>query len=471
MRTILAAALILMATAAGCLNAATDQSDLAQDTTGAPRFPPVVPPAPDFDWVSVVDPDHPSHNLPQFHAKGRGLSLTGHTGVQHLLPTGVSGSITQVDVWENYALVTGMDGDLGFVILDITDPKSPKAISWFPSIGDDWTARFSDDGKYVFLGCQVLPAFQPVHALKGSCEDAHKPTGGFAKGGVTVVDVADKTKPTFVTFLPTTASHNLQVATIGGFDYVFTNAVDILKFDRETLTLTKVGHVPGIHDATVAQHPVTGDWLLYTGTKQLAIWNVSDPADPKAVFEGGIEGVVGWHEQTVIPGLIEGRYLLALAGESFLGAVPNPESKRGVPDVIAIVDITDPLNPVKLSTWSPPFAEKTKVPWVSYLYSAHEIAATPTGQVAIAWYHAGVWVIDVSTRERMEAPVTLAAYLPNKLMNVHPATFAQTPLPHVPFVWGAGWDSRGYLIVPDMHTGVYVLEPEWGLHPALDSGQ
>jgi hypothetical protein len=38
-------------------------------------------------------------------------------------------------------------------------------------------------------------------------------------------------------------------------------------------------------------------------------------------------------------------------------------------------------------------------------------------------------------------------------------------------VWGAGWTADGHLVVPDMHTGVYVLEPEWGLHPALDSGQ
>jgi len=52
-----------------------------------------------------------------------------------------------------------------------------------------------------------------------------------------------------------------------------------------------------------------------------------------------------------------------------------------------------------------------------------------------------------------------------------PSTFAQTPVPYVPFVWASGWTSDGYLVVPDMHTGVYVLKPEWGLHPALDSGQ
>jgi hypothetical protein len=112
-----------------------------------------------------------------------------------------------------------------------------------------------------------------------------------------------------------------------------------------------------------------------------------------------------------------------------------------------------------------------QVPWVSYYFSAHEMAATPTGQIAVAWYHGGLWVIDVSTEERMAQPAILAAFQPHEILNDVPSTFVQTVVPAVPFVWGAGWDARGYLIVPDMHTGVYVMEPEWGLHPALASGQ
>ncbi|HWG90826.1 MAG TPA: hypothetical protein VNZ52_08275 [Candidatus Thermoplasmatota archaeon] len=458
--------LVTLALVAGCLNMSGPNGPAAPVAGNATDpFAPFTPPVPDFDFGTVVDPDHGAHNVPDLHTGGHGLALVGHAGIQDLLPPGMQGSITQIDLWQNYAVVSGMDGELGFAIVDLTDPAAPKALSYFPSVADDWTARFSDDGNYVFLGCQILTGFSAYGAVKGDCENpdsVHAP--GAARAGVTVVDVSDKANPKLVTFTATGGSHNLQVANINGTDYVFTSAVTILKFDRDELTLTEVAAVPGRHDATVAKHPVTGDWLLYTGTEELAIWNVNNPADPQAVFEGGVEGVVGWHEQTVIPGLIEGRYLIALAGESFAGAA-------GVPDEVSFVDITDPANPVPLGTWAPPFAANTKVPWVSYLYSAHEIAATPQGQVAISWYHGGVWVVDVSTLERAKAPVTLAAYLPNKLMNVQPSTFAQTPMPVVPFVWGAGWDHRGYLVIPDMHTGVYVLEPEWGLRPALDSGQ
>ena len=136
---------------------------------------------------------------------------------------------------------------------------------------------------------------------------------------------------------------------------------------------------------------------------------------------------------------------------------------------ISVVDLTDPVKPTLVGKWQPPF--RPIAPWAEYAFSAHEMAATPTGQIASAWYHGGIWVFDVSTQERQGGPPTLAAYQPHGDINVVPSTFAQTPLPYVPFVWAAGWTADGYLVVPDMHTGVYVLKPEWGLHPAQESGQ
>ena len=430
-----------------------------------------MPPVPDFDFSKVVDPDHANHQLPMLHAGGHGLSLVGHASIGDLLPATTRGSITQVDVWGDYAAVSGMEGGLAFAIVDVTDPAAPKPVSWWPSAADGWTARFSDDGQYVFYGCQMFPAqpgvglaYNPTSHVLGTCEDPSAPHApGQNPAGIVVVDVKDKASPRFVTFLPAGGSHNIFVTAINGTDYVFTASTAILKFDREAGTLEQVAEVPGVHDATVAKHPVTGDWLLFTGTGQLAIYNVNDPANPVPVYEAPKEpDFIGWHEQTLVPGLVDGRVVLALGGETF-------RSVGGVPDQVDFLDVTDPANPVKLSTWKPPF--QPRLPWAGYLYSVHEMAATPTGQVAVSWYHAGVWVLDVSTKERQAEPVTLAAYLPNEQVSVTPSTFAQTAVPYVPFVWGAGWDDRGYLVVPDMHTGLYVLEPGWGLHPAIDGGQ
>lgn len=460
MRFVVVLALILAA--AGCITA-PPAAELA-DAESAPSAV-FVPEVPEFDWMSVVDPDHASHQVPALHTGGHGLTLAGHAPLGDIIPPTSRGSITQVDVWQNYAVVSGMEGGLAFAIVDISDPKAPKAVSWYPSAADGWTARFSDDGNYVFYGCQMLTGLgDPKATVLGTCEDPSAPhLPGENPAGIVVVDVSDKASPKFVHFLESGGSHNIFTTSIGGVDYIFTASTAILKFDREAMELVHVTEVPGVHDASVAKHPITGDWLLFTGTGQLSIYDVNDPSKPELIYEGtGDEGWVGWHEQTLIPGVVDGRVILALAGETFT-------SPQGVPDKVFFVDVTDPAKPELVSEWVPPFA--SAIPWAGYLYSIHEMAATPTGQLAVAWYHGGVWVLDVSTQERQKEPATLAAYLPNAAINVVPSTFVQTAVPVVPFVWGAGWDARGYLVVPDMHTGVYVLEPEYGLVPAIDGGQ
>ena len=462
-RSFLLIAVAASLAAAGCITAPNAAEVDSEAAAGA--WTPFVPVAPEFDWTTVVDPDHASHVAPQLHTGGHGLLLSGHAPLDAIIPPTTRGSITQVDVWGNFAVVSGMEGGLAFAIVDITDPKAPKAVSWYPSVADGWTARFSDDGQYVFYGCQMLGELGwPVAQVRGTCEDAeavHPP--GTPPSGIVVVDVSDKAKPTFVDFLEAGGSHNIFVTAIGGVDYVFTASTAILKFDRAAMELTQVAEVPGVHDASVAKHPITGDWLLFTGTGELSIYNVNDPASPELVYEGtGEEGWTGWHEQTLVPGLVDGRVVLALAGETFA-------SPSGIPDHVFFVDVTDPAKPTLLSEWVPPF--ESTLPWAGYLYSIHEMAATPTGQVAVAWYHAGVWVLDVSTQARQAEPAVLGAYLPAGVPNVMPSTFVQTAVPAVPFVWGAGWDARGYLVVPDMHTGLYVLEPEYGLVPGLDGGQ
>jgi hypothetical protein len=461
-RSILAGSLVVAFLVAGCLAPVEPSLGEGDDQVPGIKFPAVVPPVPDYDFRKVVDPDHVGHQVPHLHTAGHGLELVGHSRVAGILPPGMRGSITQIDVWNGWAVVAGMEHGPAFIIVDIRSPMEPRAVSWAPTMADGWTARFSKDGQYVFYGCQVLPPpYAPSGAIKGDCTDPDRIHGQTSvPGGVSVWDVSDKTKPTFVTFTPTAAAHNLYVQEIDGVDYAFTNGVEILKFDRDEKKLQKVAQVPGRHDVTVQKHPVTGDWLLYTGTRELAIYNVNDPANPEVILEGFADGV-GWHDQVQFPFLVDGRALLALAGETFA-------SPQGVPDAVTIVDITDPASPVKLSSWKAPFM--SQIPWASYTFSVHEMAATPQGQLAVSWYHGGVWVIDLSTKERQEKPVVLGAYQPSMPINAVPSTFVQTAVPLVPFVWSAAWDQRGYLVVPDMHTGLYVLKPSWGLHEMLDAG-
>lgn len=476
-----AAILLVSGLLAGCLSddGADDPNDGAAPPGGDSGV--VSPDAPDYDFSSMVDSTHPGHSLASLHTDGHGLTLVGHAPLSDIIPPTTRGSITSVDIHGDYAVVGGMEGGLAFAIIDISDPTAPRAVGWAPSAADGWTARFSADGNTVFYGCQMLGATgSPTANVYGTCEDpteVHPPGSPASQvpiensnpGGVSAWDVTDKTAPRFLDFLPVGGSHNIYAQAIDGVDYIFTASTAILRWDNATQTLEKVGEVPGRHDQTVLQHPISGDWLLVVGTKEMTIWNVNDPADPQLVYEpadGETVGWEGWHDQVVVPGVVDGRVIMLLAGET---GVYTGGGEAPPPDVVSIVDITNPVQPVLVSKWSPPFT--VPLPYASYLYSVHEMAATPTGQVVIAWYHAGVWVIDVSTRDRQADAATLAAYQPHNDMDIVPSTFAQTPLPYIPFVWSAAWTDDGRLVVPDMHTGVYVLEPAWGLHAAVDGGQ
>ncbi len=449
------ASFVLIVVIAGCLGS-SPENPTPTPSPASPGYGPVTPPVPSFDFSTLIDPDHAAHSLPGLHLSGAGLTEVGYASVQDLMPIGTTGSITQIDVHDGYALVAGNRHGPAFAIVDIRDPQNPMTVGFAPTQAEGWTARFSKDGQYVFYGCQ--PGLRPGV----NCDDPTLPAP-VTERGVSVWDVHDKSAPKFVDFLPGSGNHNLQTQIINGVDYVFTETVDIIRFDRETKKLEAVAKVPGTHDATVAQHPITGDWLLYTGTGELAIYNVNDPADPQVVLEPGTwtEGI-GWHEQVPFPVALEGRALLALAGET------GSSTPSELLEPVSIVDITDPEKPITLAQWAPPF--QPTAAWTQYTFSVHEMAANDRGQLAISWFHAGVWVLDLSTRERQEDPALIAAFEPNRPLDTVFVPAADENQPLVPYVWGTAWDRRGYLIIPDTYTGVYVTEPEWGLFPTIDGG-
>lgn len=460
MRVFAVLVLLLLPALAGCatLGAGT-QDEPALDPGAAGHAP---PPVPDFDFTTVVDPDHAWHSVGPLHAGGHGLALVGHAGLSAILPPTVQGSVTQIDVAGDHAVLAGMGGGLGFALIDVSDPARPVPVSWWPATAYGHSARFSDDGAYVFFGCQT--GVDAVALLFGTCHGGREPSPGMQGGEIVVVDVRDKAAPQVVTTVPSEGTHNLFVAAIHGVDHVFSETGEIFRFDRANGTLTLVAQVPGRHDQTVARHPLTGDWLLLNGHNQLSIYDVDDPADPQVVYGGKTDAAwTGWHDQVLVPGVVDGRVVVAVAGENMAGTALRQLE-------VSFLDVTDPASPRTLGTWKPPFL--AKVPWANYRFSLHEMAATPHGQVAVSLYHGGVWVVDVSTQERQEAPVTLAAYQPDKAWDVPPSYPFTAIMPlETPYVWGAAWDARGHLLVPDAHTGLYVLEPAWGLRPGVDSGQ
>jgi hypothetical protein len=88
--------------------------------------------------------------------------------------------------------------------------------------------------------------------------------------------------------------------------------------------------------------------------------------------------------------------------------------------------------------------------------NSHEFN-TWDGYVATGNYHAGVWVFDVGSPDRLLKPVTVGYYLPHEDPRAYGGT-RNAPFAWSPDVWGAYFDSRGYVLAADWYSGFYVLK-------------
>lgn len=423
--------------------------------------------APKFDFTKAIDVTHgvpngggtPLHSLRELHTGSAGLELVGYdplvTGKDH---TAYTSGFCAIDVWSDgtktYAAVTHFVGNGGATIVDITDPAKPAVVSHIDSGMVNSDAQFTDDGKYLFLG-----AYLGVNTPLGQLRETFRqfPVAGaydLLADGVSVWDLTDKTKPKYVLFSETGTYHNLFTVTINGTYYLLqTYSNNIYKFDPagggKLVHAAKTSTM--VHDMTVARHPITGDWLLYTGKGQgLQIININDPTKPIDVGTWAAEApATGWHEQEVINHLVDGRALVIVAGETGGG--------KSLP--YAVIDVTDPTAPFLVSTWqipgnpvNPGADDRANF----YTYSPHEIG-TWNGYVVSANYHAGVWLFDVGSKERMLKPETLGFYLPHEepVLKLAP----QNPrFAFNPDVWGSYFDERGYIVTADWGSGLYILK-------------
>jgi len=459
--TVALALVLLTGGLAGCIG--TDETPASQtpdaEEANETAF---VPPEPEENLTGMLPVDHPDHQNPEAHTQGVGLSVAGHTDFSDLYGTDDQAGWTEVDIQGHLAAVASYKDDVGAALVDISDPRNPDPLSLVPSTGVDQDARLSEDAGILFVSCQPSERNDAMGAA-GDCTTDEPNPGSDRSDGIVAYDVSDPENPEFVDFVSGVNTHNIWTHTIDGELYVFTNGVEILRFDAsagEGEAFEQVAEVPGGHDAFVDEHPITGEPTLYTTSgNTFAIFDVSDPEQPEILTEKGPE-ITGWHKQTASSQLVDGRALLVVGGEVF--ADPAGTTDGSDPPMITVLNVTDPTEPEVLSQWTLPVEDLPG--WTNYRWSPHNIDVTPHGQVAVAWNHAGLWVFDVSTQERQEDPVTLGFFQPHEQPVTQVPTFKATGDPSIPRVWGGMFDHHGYLVTADMYTGFYVLEPRWGLY-------
>lgn len=419
-------------------------------------------------FATVIESDH--FGLPEMHHI-RSL----HTGLEHgielvgwnpltdkLNPGAVGTGWGAAGLWSHYACVAQFAGTGAIAIVDIEDPAAPEVLAQVddPLVNGD--CQFTADGKYMFAGAYLAGLEYPDLTEQPIC-----PQGCPAGGGINVWNVEDKSNPVHILYTNTGEYHTLQLHTDADTNLTYVIQAysgNIYRFDPEGPSLLNVYTLtPMEHDMWLATHPVTGQSLLYTGSGAgFVIYDFDEPEAPELIAEWVPEsdalasqetrgGCCGWHRQATVDQLIDGKAILVVAGEACGAGYTLP---------YYMIDITDPTAPVALSQWEiPGKPESTDAAHLCEM-SPHEFAVHD-GYVVTGNYHAGVWLFDIGSAERLRDPVTLGYYVPSLepvVETLDPFAVQDLTFPWNPFVWGAFFDERGYILAGDFSSGVYILD-------------
>ena len=401
---------------------------------------------PDFDFASVVVQGH-DHTDPALHYVAYGLELAGFTAMDEARGAYLPGGYLELAMAGPWAFVSNMGPDRGFSVVDVSDPRAPKHVSdFYPERalglaptggGSHWDVSVTEEADLVILSAQAA-------------------AGASAPGGVYLVNVEDKAAPVLESFTPVVdqgallvagvhnanpfraADGSLHVAATSGNGMTHLYAVEGSAPRR---TLREVAVVDGMHDSAVQVHPLTGQTILYTAAGGVFLWDVGVPARPiQLAFVQDSDELSSYHETIPSNVLIGGRHYTVAATESM-----------GPPTPFTFLDTTDPTDPVPVGQWILPtmITETTK----PYQYSGHNVDFD-RGRLYIGHYHAGVWVLDVSTPERLAEPVPVAVYLPHE----EALSLDRTPAADLrPAVWRATYHTDGLVWASDSNAGLLAL--------------
>lgn len=443
------AALILVA---GCLSKDDER-------TNEPNLP---EPAGD-----VVPPEHCTFTPPDFtdlhnhadaslHTAFCDMDLVGHTFMDDAAELGtLPGGFIDASLVEGWAFVSNWGPGRSLSIVDISNPAAPRHVSDFwayplldaaqAGAASHWDVSSFPEGDLVVLPSQVSAG------LDGLGEGT-QPSGG----GLFLVNVADKESPYLESFTPIldpdalipVGVHNANALTVAGQRYVAAstaNGITILlavEGEPGKRSLREVSRVPGMHDTTVQTHPLTGRTYIYGAQGGVYITDITDPTAPEVIsFTPDGPELDSYHQVVPSDVLIGGRHYTISATET-----------TGPPIRLTVLDTTDPVNPEIVGHWIlPADVQGTGGP---YRFSPHNLDFDH-GRVYLGHYHAGVWVLDLSSPERAANPVPLGYYQPHR----QEAFVPRTPMgADVPSVWAALRHTDGYIYAVDVNTGLYVLD-------------
>lgn len=412
--------------------------------------------------------------------------------------------------------------DVAFTAVNVTNPEEPRWMSEFvlPNAHSDGIG-VTGDGKYVVFGSEATQGGDRNDGggrTAGSVVTADPACPGAtllpadeppADDHVYLVDVADPYQPTYVDSFKLAwpwGPHTIKVGEIDGTSYAFafvaygmvpnpahpqpngnlffggyeTSRVYIFEIGPKPLGGTGLNLVGSwgitpqetlpdptassiLHDGWVQKHPVTGEHLLYLAAwdEGVVILNIDDPRTPVEVGRWSdyetldpYEATGNIHHVVPIEETWDGRHYTILGPENF---------QRPPGDIPAawtyIVDTTDPANPELAGKWRLPADPQDH--WDhAFQFSPHFLRIYDR-HIYMAHFHAGAWIIDISTPERLKDPQAVGVFVPDRIPD--DVYEGRRVLNSLPLVVDLEVTEDGAYVV-DWQSGIYSIR----YHPELE---
>jgi hypothetical protein len=320
--------------------------------------------------------------------------------------TDAAGNVVYQTEGRDFALAGSYDN--GLQIVDITTPTAPRTAAVYDCVVRQGDVQvFSRDGRTYATYTHDDPyragtdsaCYREARAL-GLFGDGINPAGTF------VVDITDPYNPTTVSFISEVrGSHNQTVAPGGRYLYnsnsdlnrvpATIEVFDISDFTspRKVFTL-QLGAGLNSHDITFSEDGTRAYSAAITHTLVL---DTTDQASPQIIGRI-VDPAINIHHQSDPVTLVDettGReHTFLVVTDELAGAAGNAVCPGGG---LHVYDVTGSLerSPVKVGVWNMPEFRFTGTD--NLTCTSHVLRMYPDQQVmTIAWYNAGVRVVDIS---------------------------------------------------------------------------
>ncbi|HVY99116.1 MAG TPA: hypothetical protein VHA35_06435 [Dongiaceae bacterium] len=386
----------------------------------------------------------------------------------------------QVMVAGGYAYVGHLFSN-GFSVIDVRDPRRPKALDYYPAPANTWNLHLqAHEDLLLVVHAKNMWAQAELaderNYYRAKTTDIHRHAAGSEQqawsAGLAVYDISNKAKPTQIGFMPIKGGGLHRVWYVGGrWAYASALIEGFSDYIMIVIDLADPAHpreygrfwLPGMNLAAGetlnwpsasgrygCHHPIVHGDIAYCSWRDacLVVVDLADRAKPKLLAHRMWSPQMGGATHNCLP--LPKRELLLVLDEATLDEMEDGYKP------IWVFDNKDPANPRCLSTFPAP-SDRNYVE-VGGHFGPHNVYENRPGNfvsedlIFTTYQNAGVRVFDIRNQY---APVEVGAYVqaaPKKLVD---------PRPNRPLVLHAAdvfVDKNGLVYATDFSVGLYILE-------------